>query len=452
MMWRWLLVLGLVVGNPVLAQDLPRRADPVEALPGAGRPVAKAVFAARRAALLAHTGPGVAIVPAGSRADIEADVRQDNDFRQDDDFFYLTGVETPDAWLVLASDGSAGEAILLLPAANPMMQRWTGSQLAPGPDAAALTGIADVRAFDRDSLTDLLAARLAGGSLYTPVGNRRTAPFVAAVEERGWPTADLRPILDSLRLVKDDAGIAALRAAAAITAAGVTEGMRTVRPGMFEYQLEAVVEYTFRDLGADRLGFPSIVGSGPNSTVLHYDANRRRMTSGDLVVVDVGAEYAYHTADVTRTFPVSGRFTDRQRALYDLVLATQRAVIDGVRPGATLADLNGIARRYLAEHGGDLCGLPSEQGCAPLMIHGVSHWLGMRVHDVGDFRTPLAPGMVLTIEPGLYLPDEGIGIRIEDDVLVTDEGADVLTAGAVKTADDIETLMARAAGRADTRE
>ena len=182
-MWRWLLVLGLAVGNPVLAQDLPRRADPVEALPGAGRPVAKAVFAARRAALLAHTGPGVAIVPAGSRADIEADVRQDNDFRQDDDFFYLTGVETPDAWLVLASDGSAGEAILLLPAANPMMQRWTGSQLAPGPDAAALTGIADVRAFDRDSLTDLLAARLAGGSLYTPVGNRRTAPFV--IEGKG---------------------------------------------------------------------------------------------------------------------------------------------------------------------------------------------------------------------------------------------------------------------------
>jgi len=447
-MWR-LLVLGLVVGSPALAQDPPRRADPVAALPGAGRPIAAAAHATRRAALLERTGPGVVVVPAATRADLEADVRQDNDFRQDDSFFYLTGLETPGAWLLLVSDGEAQASILLLPPTSQRAQRWTGIQLAPGEEATALTGIADIGTFDAQGFTDTVAARLGPGRLYTLLQHPRVVRFAADWQERGWEPADVRPILDSLRLVKDDAGIAALRAAAAITAAGVTEGMKAVRPGMFEYQLEAVVEYTFRDRGADRLGFPSIVGSGPNGMVLHYDANRRRMAGGDLVVVDVGAEYAYHTADVTRTFPVNGRFTERQRALYDLVLATQLAVIDAVRPGATLAELNAVARRYLSEHGGDLCGADD---CAPFLIHGVGHWLGMRVHDVGDIRTPLAPGMVLTVEPGLYLPEEGIGIRIEDDILVTHEGADVLTAGVVKAAADIEALMTRAAGRADTRE
>jgi len=447
-MWR-LVVLSGVVASPILAQGVPERGSPVPALPGAGRPVAIATQAARRDALLDRVGPGLVAIPAASRGDGESEVRQDSDFRQDDYFFYLTGVETPDAWLVLASDGSARTAVLFLPPAHPMAARWTGVQLGPGPLAAELTGIPEVRELDPASFSDSLAAWWGGGTLYTVLSPRRPPRLGDAWAARGWQVADVRPMLDSMRLVKDEIGIAALRAAGAITAEGIAAGMLATRPGMFEYQLEAVIEHTFRDRGADRLGFPSIVGSGPNSTVLHYDVNRRRMASGDLVVVDVGAEFAYHTADVTRTFPVDGRFTERQRELYDLVLGAQQAIVDAVRPGATIAELNGVARRYLAEHGGALCG---EGDCSRYLVHGISHWLGMRVHDVGDVRTPLAAGMVLTVEPGLYLPEEEIGIRIEDDVLVTEDGAEVLTRGVVKTAAEIEALMSAASGRAEQRE
>ena len=447
-MWR-LAVLSGVVAGPVLAQGVPARVDAVPGLPGAGRAVAVATHAARRAALLRRVGPGVVAVPAASRGDGEGEVRQDSDFRQDDYFFYLTGIETPGAWLVLASDGNTEAVVLFLPPSTPVAQRWTGVQLGPGPAAAELTGVPDVRAFDPATFSDTLEAWRGEHPLYTVLSRDRPPRFSGEWQERGAEVVGVQSTLDSMRLVKDASGIAALRAAGAITAEGVAAGMRAARPGMFEYQLEAEIEYTFRDRGADRLGFPSIVGSGPNSTVLHYDANRRQMKDGDLVVVDVGAEFAYHTADVTRTIPVSGRFTARQRALYELVLAAQEAIIAAVRPGVTLAELNAVARGYLAEHGGTLCG---EQDCSRHLPHGVSHWLGMRVHYVGDLRTPLAPGMVLTVEPGVYLPEEGVGIRIEDDILVTENGAEVLTDGVGKTVAEIEALMTAASGRAETRE
>jgi Xaa-Pro aminopeptidase len=209
---------------------------------------------------------------------------------------------------------------------------------------------------------------------------------------------------------------------------------------MFEYQLEAVVEYTFRNHGADRVGFPSIVGSGPNNTTLHYDVNRRRIEAGELVVIDVGAEYGQYTADVTRTIPISGRFGPRQRAIYNLVLGAQQAAIDAVRPGRTLGELNRIARNYIDDHSGELCG---RQSCNRFFLHGLGHHLGMRVHDVGDTTMPLRPGMVFTIEPGLYLAEENLGVRIEDDILVTETGAEVLSAGAPRTVEEIEALMRR---------
>ncbi len=217
--------------------------------------------------------------------------------------------------------------------------------------------------------------------------------------------------------------------------------MRLATPGITEYELEAAIEYVFRAEGAERLGFPSIVGAGPNSTVLHYDKSRRRTTDGDVVVVDIGAEWGYYTADVTRTFPVNGRFTDRQRAIYDLVLGAQQAAIDAVRPGVTIGDLTGIARRYIDEHSGDLCG---SRSCNRYFIHGLSHWLGMDVHDVGSYGSELAAGMVLTIEPGIYLPDEALGVRIEDDVLVTETGFELRTGDLPRGAAEIEALMREA--------
>src|SRR3989441_1166786 len=225
-----------------------------------------------------------------------------------------------------------------------------------------------------------------------------------------------------------------------IGVAGQIGAMQAARRGMYEYEIEAVLEAGFRRNGADRVGYPSIVGSGPNSTTLHYDVNRRQTRDGDLVVVDAGAEWGQYTADVTRTFPVNGKFTPRQKAIYDLVLATQQAAFDSTRPGTTIAQLNRVARDYMRTHSGTLCGAET---CDSYFIHGLSHWLGMDVHDVGDYGTPLKAGMVLTIEPGIYLAQESLGVRIEDDVLVTATGAEWLSAKAPRTTAGIERLMGR---------
>jgi Xaa-Pro aminopeptidase len=251
-------------------------------------------------------------------------------------------------------------------------------------------------------------------------------------------TQDLLPVLARLRAIKDDDEIRRLTRAVELSAEGHVAAMRFARPGVYEYQIEAVAEQTFRSLGAERLGYPSIVGSGINSTVLHYDVNRRQTEAGDLIVMDMGAEFGYHTADITRTIPVSGKFTPRQKAIYELVLGAQQAAIDSVRPGLTLRQLDQISRRYMTAHSGDLCG---EGGCVKYFIHGLSHWLGMDVHDVGG-NLPLAPGMAFTIEPGIYIPAESLGVRIEDDILVTAAGAVVLSKGAPKAVAEIERVMA----------
>ena len=183
------------------------------------------------------------------------------------------------------------------------------------------------------------------------------------------------------------------------------------------------------------MGFPSIVGSGPNGTTLHYDENRRQTRAGELVVMDVGAEFGYYSADVTRTIPISGRFDRRQRQLYELVLGAQQAAMDAVRPGTDLATLDRIAREYLRLHSGALCG---GAPCDRYFVHGLSHWLGMNVHDVGSYTRRLEPGMVFTIEPGLYIPADSLGIRIEDDILVTETGGEILSSGAPRTVAEIE--------------
>ncbi|UCD25508.1 MAG: aminopeptidase P N-terminal domain-containing protein [Gemmatimonadota bacterium] len=425
-----------LLAAPVAAQVPGELPEPVSELPGAGRPVAIEAHQARRNALLDRVGAGVIVVPAASQRDLEQRVIQDNDFRQDDYFFYLTGVETPDAWLLLSLSGDGErDVILYLPERNPGREQWTGRKLGPGKDAVRLTGIDDVRKLDTEHLIRDIEAAISqtSGPLYT------TDPSLGVTA--GLAHGSMRPVipvLDSMRVVKDSVEIAALRRAIYVTTEAHKAAMRTARPGMYEYQLEATIEYTFRNLGADRVGFPSIVGSGPNSTVLHYDVNRRQMEEGDLVVMDIGAEYGQYTADVTRTIPVGGQYTRRQSEVYNLVLNTQRAVLEAIKPGTTVRELNRVARSYLAQNSRNICGA---QSCERYFIHGLSHWLGMRVHDVGDYSLPLEPGMVLTIEPGLYIPGENLGVRIEDDILVTETGYEVLSIGAPKTIEEIERLM-----------
>src|SRR5216117_1822353 len=423
---RSLIVAACVAVPALAAQGRPSPAPPplgawtpVPELPGMGRPADTASVAARRRALLARIGRGVVLVPAAHERELERDYVQDNDFRQSNTFFYFTELETQDAWLLLVAGGGASETVLFLPPRNPLQERWTGLRLAPDSTAVRLSGIPRVLPLDQTT---------------------RDEQRIRDLAFAGRDVRNLRPSADSMRLVKDADEIARMRKAVDISVLGHVAAMQAARPGVWEYEIEAALEAAFRRNGADRVGYPSIVGSGPNSTTLHYDVSRRQTRDGDLVVVDAGAEWGQYTADVTRTFPVNGKFTPRQKTIYDLVLATQQAAFDSTRPGTTIAQLNRVARDYMRTHSGTLCGAET---CDSYFIHGLSHWLGMDVHDVGDYSTLLKAGMVLTIEPGIYLAQESLGVRIEDDVLVTATGAEWLSAKAPRTTAEIERVMGR---------
>jgi len=467
-------VLAVAVVMPLA--PLPAQQPFINELPAAGRPVDIAATSARRARLMDRLGDAVVVIPAAHARNGEAygDYPQDSDFRQHNTFFYFSMLESQDAWIVLsASTSGPDQEILLLPPRNPAQERWTGVRIGPDTTAMRLTGFATVlptmaapapgvRPMPNSTLDSLLASlRARNVPFYIPIEG--TTRYEAALGRLRADTANglvvrnLRPVSDSMRLVKDDVEIAALRRAALISAEAHADMMRAARPGMWEYEIEAVVEAGFRKRGADRVGYPSIVGSGFNATTLHYDVNRRQTQAGELVVVDAAAEFAQYTADVTRTFPTSGRFTPRQRAIYDLVLGAQQAAMDSTRPGITIGRLSQIANRYLREHSGDLCPvapgetLRGDSTCARYMIHGLSHWIGMDVHDVGPYSVPLAPGMVFTIEPGIYIPAESLGVRIEDDILVTATGYENLSAAAPRAAADVERLMQNAQRAATNR-
>jgi Xaa-Pro aminopeptidase len=416
-------LLGAAPRSGVLAAAWVRAVGPDSSL------VPAKVLESRRAALLELLDPGIAIVPS-SRPRADWEHAQDSHFRQDNNFYYLTGLETPGSWLVMFKEESGqGKSLLYVPTRDPGQEMWSGRQPDADRETAERTGIDAVRpaaAFETDILSRLGESQSFDefAQVYLPLGGdpSLTGNIVDMAVAGRRSISDLEKPLSSLRLVKDSVEIARLRRAADITADALVAVMQAAQPGMHEYELEAI-----------------IVGSGPNSVILHHDRNRRRTEEGDLVVVDIGAEVGYYTADVTRTFPVSGEFSKRQRKIYELVLATQQVVIDSVRPGVSIWELERIARGFMRKHSDGLCGSSS---CDRYFVHGLSHWLGMDVHDVGNYTAPLEPGMVLTVEPGIYLAEEGLGVRIEDDVLVTESGHDVLSAGAPKSVEEIEALMA----------
>ncbi|HWA40078.1 MAG TPA: aminopeptidase P N-terminal domain-containing protein, partial [Gemmatimonadales bacterium] len=317
-------------------------------------PVPVATLQARRAALFARLGKGIAVIRSSEERSVEGDYPQDSDYREENDFFYLTGIESASSYLVLiANDSTPDQAILYIPPRNPGSERWTGVRL-DNDSAKALTGVDEVHSADSAQTLIRRAvnrARAMGGALYIKRGEKQGEDeFFRGLVFGGFGAAitvkDFAPEVAALRLVKDAEEIRRMRASINATLEGQRDAARQMAPGMWEYQLEAIIEAAFHRNGAERVGFPSIVGSGPNSTTLHYDKSRRQMQSGDLVVIDIGAEWGYYSADVTRTYPVNGKFTARQRAVYDLVRATQQAAIDSVRPGMTIGRLNEISRTY----------------------------------------------------------------------------------------------------------
>ena len=429
-------------------------------------------YRARRDALIAQLPANAAVVLPGASL-VTRSHDSEYTFRQNSDFYYLTGITEPDALLVLLPGHDAGQSIVFCQDRDPTMEAWTGRRLgARGGEAEH--GID--QAFENADREAQLPALLEGRELlYVPLDN----PDALGIAEeafsfaqvglrrgraplKGW--LDVSALIHAMRLIKSEAEIALLRHAAAISAQAHVRAMQASCPGLYEYQLQAELEHEFVWQGGSGPAYSTIVGGGANACVLHYIENRAALTNDSLVLIDAGAEFELYAGDITRTFPVNGRFSEAQRALYQVVLSAQERAVAAIKPGATLVDVHqnvvedltaGLIALGLLE--GDVQARIDDESYRRFYLHSTSHWLGLDVHDVGSYRLdektprPLVAGMVLTIEPGLYIPDaedvppayRGIGIRIEDNVVVTDEGYENLTAGVPKGMADIEALMVK---------
>jgi Xaa-Pro aminopeptidase len=395
-------------------------------------------------------------------------------YRQDSDFLYLTGFDEPEAVAVIAPSHPEHKFTLFVRPRDPEREIWDGRRA--GVEGALSQYGADA-AFPITEFEEKLSDILNGATnLYYRIGNGRAdldetivrrIRHMRGMARRGMsaPEAiiDTGAIIHEMRLFKTEEEIELMQRAADIGAEGHIEAMKQARPGMNEFEIEALVEYVFRKSGANAPAYTSIVGGGANATVLHYINNDAVLSDGDLLLIDAGAEYRGYASDITRTFPVNGRFTQAQRDIYDLVLATQMACIERVRPGESVEDLKKYSIELLTDgmvRLGLLKGEPEklieEEKYKQFYMHGLGHFLGLDVHDVGRYHVKdearrLEPGMVMTVEPGLYIapgtpdiPEKylGIGVRIEDDILVTEDGNRNLSGKAPKQPEEIEELMA----------
>lgn len=426
-------------------------------------------LARRRHRLMGALGDGLLLLPTAPHLVRNGDTH--HEFRPSSDFEHLCGFPEPESTLVIAKRGKVERAILFVPPRDKEREVWDGKR--HGPEGARRRFGVDA-AHPSSELWKMLPELLFGHArVFTTLGKQRAfdeALFkaferVAAKQRRNNPPAhpqivDPLPALAELRKVKDAREVELLTRAAEITATGHLAAMRCVRPGMREYEVQAELERAFRMGGSRRNGYNSIVAGGKNACILHYVENDQKLRAGDLLLIDAGAEFAGYTADVTRTFPVTGKFTPAQREVYAIVLRAQLRAIAAVRPGAAwnaphLAATKELTRGLVALGilKGRIDAVVKKSAYRPWYMHGTSHWLGRDVHDVGAYQDAagkpvrLRPGNVLTIEPGLYLPADdarvpkryrGIGIRIEDDVLVTPSGHRVLTAAIAKRVADLE--------------
>ncbi len=423
--------------------------------------------AARRAAVFEQLGSGVAVFRAPALRVHANDVEYR--YRPDSDFYYLTGFPEPDAVAVLDGTADRERFVLFVQPRDPERETWTGKRA--GVEGAVEQYGADA-AYPMAELAERLTPIISrGGTLYYHLGHdERFNLRLLEIARQGWaqrprtsndlPTAlqDTSVLTHELRLRKSEDEIAWMRRAIAIAAEAHRAAMREARPGMYEHEIEALVEYIFRRSGAEGWAYPSIVAGGANATVLHYTANDCPLRDGELLLVDAGAEVGCYCADITRTYPIGDDFTPAQRRVFDIVLAAQRAAVETVRPGVTIEDVHARALDVLVDGLLSLGVLRGSREEAlrdglykPFYMHRTSHWLGMDVHDAGTYKREgrpreLEPGMVLTVEPGLYFapnlpetPDEyrGIGVRIEDDVLVTPDGHEVLSADVPKSAEEV---------------
>lgn len=426
-------------------------------------------FVIRRQHLIEQIGKGVVIIPTAPERVRNRDSH--HPYRFDSYFWYLSGFPEPEAVLVL-SGGEKPKSILFCRDKNEEREIWEGFRYGPHTAKEAF-GFDEAYPFSEfeTRLPDLIADH---DVLWHALGHDEgwDAKIIRALntvrsQSRSGKTPpsqirDLRSTLDLMRLTKDEHEISIMRRAADITSAGHAKAMRACQPGMAEYELEAELSYEFRRRGADGHSYSPIVAGGSNGCVLHYIENNKLLADGSLVLIDAGCELEGYAADITRTFPVNGKFSGPQKDAYEIVLTSQQAAIDAIKPGASFNAYHEAALRVLTQGmvdlgllTGSVDGLMEAELYKPFYMHRTGHWLGLDVHDAGDYKSegdwvPLAPGMILTVEPGLYIrpsanaPEHlhGIGIRIEDDVLVTATGAEVYTS-APKTVAEIEEVMRR---------
>jgi Xaa-Pro aminopeptidase len=429
-------------------------------------PVSQEIHSERRRRFREQIGEGVALIPGARLVRRSGDV--DYPFRQHSNLLYLTGLNQPEAAAVMTRD----RYILFVQPRDPDAETWTG--LRPGVEGARDLFHAD-EAYPIGELAQRLPDLIENAPrLYHPLGQDRTYDdtVVRSIEavrgrvRRGATAprdiADPRVLLHEMRIQKGPEELELMRAAADISREAHREAAHLCRPGTWEYEIEAVLGHVFRRRGGTGPAYPSIVASGDNATILHYVENRGRLEPGQLVLIDAGTELHGYASDVTRTYPVGGRFEGAVRDVYEIVLRAQEAALAEVCPGASLRALHDHAVRVLVEGLLELGALEGEadeliegEAYRPFYMHTTSHWLGLDVHDVGDYHLEgkprrLEPGMVFTVEPGLYFPsrDErtpeqfrGIGVRIEDNVAVCEEGAELLTASIPKRPDDVESWM-----------
>jgi Xaa-Pro aminopeptidase len=428
------------------------------------------MFAERRQRVRDAMGPGaVAIFRGANLATRSRDT--EFPFRQDSDFWYLTGFDHPGATAVLRTDGGPGYTLFVEPR-DRALETWTGYR--PGVEGAVQDFAAD-EAHPNSELAAKVPELIRGAKrIYHVLGRDAAldAQLVAALDQMRLRSrtnsdpadeiVDPRSITHAMRLFKDPSELDLMRRAAEISREGHAAAAKSAWPGAFEYELQAALEYTFRRRGARGPAYTSIVGGGANATVLHYVRNDQKLREDELVLIDAGCELEGYASDVTRTYPIGGRFTGPGRAVYEVVLAAQQAALELCRPGTTLPEIHDAAVRALVEGlvelgilSGDPDDLIAREAYKPYYMHSTSHWLGLDVHDVGSYREagaprPLAPGIVFTVEPGLYVAADdssaparfrGIGVRIEDDVLITADGHENLTAAIPKDPDELEALV-----------
>lgn len=428
------------------------------------------ILSQRRRQLCDLIGPhGAAIFLAGHEQVRSNDTEYR--FRAGSDVLYLTGFEEPDTVVVVVPEHPMGPLVMFVRERDKEKETWTGRRYGIegaierfGADSAFV--LADLDAKLPELLEDrqVLHHRLGVDGTFD---GRVAATLEGLRRRKGKPPAaptilrDTRELLHPIRLVKTEAELALLRRACTISAEAHVAAMRACKPGMYEYELQALIEYIFQARGAHAPAYATIVGAGQNGTILHYIENRSKLVAGDLVLIDAGAEYDYYAGDITRTFPASGKFAAPQRELYQAVLDAQLAGIEMCREGVTWDDLHNATVRSLTASmvdlgllEGDVDTLIEQESYKRFYMHKTGHWLGMDVHDVGPYYEgqsplPFAAGMVLTVEPGLYVPADddvpeafrGCGVRIEDDVLITPQGPLVLTSGVPKTVEDLESLV-----------